>query len=435
VTRIGLGFSIFVLTVMLFSQITLAQEEKGNEDVPEEQIPVEQRDTGDSFIENLGELPGKLITFPLKLVFRGASKVARVVDYSAIVLKVTDVLTNEDGTRKVRPIFTPLSGGGLIFIQKNLFKEGMALRTSVSAGIRTRVNLYGSLRDPQLFSRRFGLQVGGFYNRLPDEDFFGIGNDSRKTTQTDYLHEEAYFETELLASPLRNVILAAGVSYSDVNIENGRDPNRASLLDSAAAFFDDPIPGLLGARMGTFLFRIYQDTRDYTGNPSRGCETYFAYEYSRGLGDRQFGYSKFTLDWRGYFNLFYRRVLMLRLRSEITDNIGARDIPFYRLGALGGHDVFRGYRPTRFRNKDLMVAGAEYRVPIHPAIESVFFIEEGRVFTDVFDQFTFRGFRYAFGGGLRVHGRDGGLVGLFEIIKSDEQLQFYFSLNKGLRRF
>jgi outer membrane protein assembly factor BamA len=426
-------FAICLAVVLALAQPLLSQEKK--DDVPNEQIPVEDRDTGDSFIENVGELPGKIITFPLKLFFKGVSKTASAVDFNGVVLRVTDVLTNEDGTRKVRPIFTPLSGGGLIFVQRNFIKPGMTFRASGSGGIRTRANFYGSLRDPQLFSSRLGLQIESFYQRLPDEDFFGIGNDSRPDEQTDYLHEETFFETELLARPIRKVVLSAGLSYSDVNIKDGRDPHQPSLQDSANAFFDDPIPGLFGARMGTFLLRLYRDTRDVTGNPNRGSETYFTYEYSRELGGSEFGYSKFTLDWKGYLELFYRRVIALRLHGEITDNIGAREIPFYRLGGLGGNDVFRGYRPTRFRDKDLLVAGAEYRFPIHGMIDVVFFFEEGRVFGDIFDQFTFKDFKRAVGGGLRFRKFDGNLVALIELAKSDEQLRLNFSLNKGLRRF
>jgi outer membrane protein assembly factor BamA len=418
------------VAALLAARPLFSQEKKEN--VPEQQIPVEERDTGDSFIENVGELPGKLVTLPLKLFFKGVSKTASAVDFNGMVLRVTDWLTNEDGARKVRPIFTPLTGGGLIFVQRNFLKPGMSFRASASGGIRTRANFYGSLRDPRLFSPRFGLQIESFYQRLPDEDFFGIGNDSRRGNETNYLHEETYFEAELLASPLRRAILALGWSYSDVNVKDGRDPNHASLLE---VFSPDSIPGIFGARMGTLFFRLYRDTRNVTGNPNRGSETYFAYEYARDLNGSAFGYSKFTLDWRGYLELFYRRVLALRLRTEITDNIGARDIPFYRLGGIGGADIFRGYRPTRFRDKDLLVASAEYRFPIHGMIDMAFFFEEGRVFGDIFDQFTLKGFKRALGGGLRFRRFDGNLVAVFELAKSDEQLRFNFSLNKGLRRF
>jgi outer membrane protein assembly factor BamA len=350
------------------------------------------------------------------------------------VLRVTDVLTNEDGTRKVRPVFTPVSGGGLIFIQDNFLREEMRLRAAGSFGNRTRVNFYGGLRDTKLFSSKLGLQMEGFYKRVPDEDFFGIGNNSQRANETNYLHQETNFEIELVSQPIPRTLFAAGFSYSKVDIKDGRDPNKPSLLDSAAVF-GQPIPGLLGAEMGTLLVRIYRDTRNGTGNPTRGGEAYFSYEYAREIGGSDLGCSKVTLDLRRYNELFYQRVLALRVRAEITDNIGAKEIPFYRLGGLGGIEVLRGYRASRFRDKDLLLAGAEYRFPIHPSVDAEAFLEEARVYSDIFDQFSLKNFKYSYGGGLRIKSRDGNLVALIEIARSREQLRFYFSLNKGLRKF
>jgi len=173
-------YLFLILLTFNLHNVSFAQE-KEDEETPKEQIPLEERKTGDSFIENVGELPGDLVTFPVRLVLKGISKTARWIDFQNVYLRVTDWLTNEDGTRKVRPIFMPASGGGLIFIQDNLFREGMKFRASGSSGTRTRRNFYGGLRDTQLFSSKFGLELAGFYKRLPDEDFFGLGNDSRKT--------------------------------------------------------------------------------------------------------------------------------------------------------------------------------------------------------------------------------------------------------------
>lgn len=423
---------LLLVMMILFPDLTPGLAQDKEEDIPKEQVPVEERETGDSVIENIAELPGKIVTLPLKLFIMGVSKAAGVVDYNAIVLRVTDWLTNEDGTRKVRPIFTPGSGGGLIFIQDNLFKEGMRFRAVGAFGRRTRKHFYGELRHPQFFSPRFGLQLQGFYKRFPDEDFFGFGNNSVRINETNYLHQESNFQIELLSNPFEKVVFSAGFTYSNVDIMDGRDSRTPSTL---AEFTPDEVPGLFGAEMGTFLFRIYRDSRNRTGNPTKGAEEYFSYEYSRELGGSELGYSKFTIDLQRYIHLFYNRVLALRVRTEITDNIGNREIPFYRVGALGGRDIFRGHRRSRFRDKDVMVLGAEYRFPILGIVDALAFVEEGRVFSDVFDEFSLRGFKYGFGGGLRIRSREGNLVALLEIGKSKEQLRFYFELNKGLREF
>jgi len=372
------------------------------------------------------------VTFPLRMVFKGISKTAGWIDFQNVYLRVTDWLTNEDGTRKVRPIFMPASGGGLIFIQDNLFREGMKFRASGSSGTRTRRNFYGGLRDTQLFSSKFGLELAGFYKRLPDEDFFGLGNDSRKLDETNYLHEENNFEGDLLYVPYKATQFAAGFSYSNVNIKRGRDDNH---LSTDTTFTEDEVPGLFGAEMWSLVLKFYHDSRNATAHPTRGGEEFFSVEFAKEIDGSDFGYRKYTLDLQRYVDLFYKRVLAVRVRTEVTDKMEGREIPFYRLAGLGGVDNLRGYRPVRFRDEDLMLFSAEYRCPIHLYTVVYGFFEEGRVFNNIFDEFTFNDFKYSAGGGLRFRARNGNLTAIFEIAKSKEQTRFIFGLNTDLRRF
>ena len=95
----------------------LLSQTDNKDDVPAEQLPVDKRDTGNSFVENLGKAPGKIITFPFYLIFKGVGAAAGAIEYKRAYLRVTDWLTNEEETRKVRPVFTPISGGGLLFME------------------------------------------------------------------------------------------------------------------------------------------------------------------------------------------------------------------------------------------------------------------------------------------------------------------------------
>jgi len=85
------------------------------------------------------------------------------------LLRVSDWLTSEDEKTKLRPSFTPGSGGGFAFRRNDIFKPGMDFRGSIYFGVRTRRNFYAGLRDAQLLSSRFGIEAAGFYARLPDE--------------------------------------------------------------------------------------------------------------------------------------------------------------------------------------------------------------------------------------------------------------------------
>ena len=76
---VNVFYLFLILLTFNLHNVSFAQE-KEDEETPKEQIPVEQRKTGDSFIENVGELPGDIVTFPLRLVFKGISKTAGWID-------------------------------------------------------------------------------------------------------------------------------------------------------------------------------------------------------------------------------------------------------------------------------------------------------------------------------------------------------------------
>ena len=195
------------------------------------------------------------------------------------------------------------------------------------------------------------------------------------------------------------------------------------------------MPGFLGAEMWSLLFKYYHDSRNVGGHPTRGGEEFFSVEFAREVGGDDFGFRQYTLDLRRYVELFHKRVLAFRLRTEISDDMSGRDIPFYRLPGLGEQDVLSGYRPVRFRDNDLMLAGLEYRFPIHRVAVTTLFIEEGRVFSNLFDEFSLDDWKYSYGGGIRITGRDSGLVTSFGIARSAEQTRFVFGLNVELRSF
>ncbi len=420
-----------VLLIILISFSHVISGEKDRSDIPDEQRPVEERERGDSVPETLGKVPGALVSFPLKLLFTGARKTARVLDDNGVVLRVTDWLTSADGKRKVRPIFTPLSGGGLAFKQNDLLKPGLRLRASASIGVRTRRDFFIGLRDEALFHPRLGFEASAFHTRKPDEDFFGIGNNSSEANETNYLHRENNVRLGVVSRIGRRSLFSMLATYSDVRIGEGRDRDKPS-LDSL--FTSQTVPGFFGADVFSTGASFYRDTKDTNGHPTRGGEEFIAFEVGYERGGSEFGYHKATADFSRYFNLFYKRVLALRVRAEVTNSIGDRRIPFFRMSELGGQELLRGYRPVRFRDRDMALAGAEYRWQVQHFAIAYLFVEEGRVFSDLIDEFSLKGFRYSYGGGLRLIGKDRNLITIIEWAKSREQLRFIFRLNVGVKK-
>jgi outer membrane protein assembly factor BamA len=401
--------------------------------VPAEQMPVQERQTGGRFVDKAAALPGKIITFPLVVAFWGSGKIAAVIEDNNLPLKVERKLTSEDGRRKVRPVFSPGGGGGLTFVQKGLLKDALRLTARVSFGKRGRHLFYGRLKDPHFFRPNFGLTFLGLHEVKPDEDFFGIGNDTAGENQAHYRSEETLLDLEILAVPFGQARFGAGITYSDINIENAPVAGVPG-LDSL--FSGQDVPGRQGSRMLTLNARYYRDTRDQIGHPRTGQEAYLAFERSQQIGGNRFGYHRLTIDLRKYLELFYRRVLALQFQTVLTEKIGGRAIPFYQLAGLGGVTNLRGYRPVRFRDQDLLMLAAEYRFPIHPSAVAYGFFQEGRVYQNIVDELPdFDKFKYSFGGGIRITSRDGGLTTVIELAKSKEQIRFILGLNTEFRRF
>ena len=100
---------------------------------------------------------------------------------------------------------------------------------------------------------------------------------------------------------------------------------------------------------------------------------------------------------------------------------------------MGGDDTLRGYSTGRFSDKDLVLATLEYRFPVwrHPSpvpthqVDGRIFMDTGRVFNDIFDEFTFRNMKFCGGFGLRLSTKEN-FIFRFEIAKSSEQLSVMF---------
>ena len=79
-----------------------------------------------------------------------------------------------------------------------------------------------------------------------------------------------------------------------------------------------------------------------------------------------------------FFN--QRRVIALRGRSDLTYKNRNQTLPFYMQPTLGGSNDFRGFRPFRFTDDNLIVFNAEYRYEIFSGLDMAVFGDAGKVF-------------------------------------------------------
>lgn len=152
------------------------------------------------------------------------------------------------------------------------------------------------------------------------------------------------------------------------------------------------------------VLRLYwaHDTRDHAFIPTRGYQTLVFGEVSEsGLGETE--YYKLGANYRRWFRMpWYKHVLSLRGRVETVDSYGDNDeVPIYERLFLGGPRTVRGveYRdigPKVFRGDDgkghapiggqtLVLATAEYTIPLFKAVRFATFVDVGSLGRDSFD--------------------------------------------------
>jgi outer membrane protein assembly factor BamA len=182
---------------------------------------------------------------------------------------------------------------------------------------------------------------------------------------------------------------------------------------------------------GTEFALRYSDA-NHPGHPTAGRIGKLDATIFTDVKDNRFGFWKYSLDLTQHFELFYDRVIALRLAGELTEDLD-RDIPFYHLAEFGSHETIRGFTRGRFRDKDMLLGSVEYRYPIwipwEKAVDAVLFFDSGQVAGNVFDDAALRDLQFGYGGGLRFYGARG-LLARTEIGVSKEGVRLYVTLNQ-----
>lgn len=261
------------------------------------------------------------------------------------------------------------------------------------------------------------------YRNFPQEDFFGVGPDSKNSNRTDFLFEDMSYDAVAGYQFTRWISAAARAGFLQVNAGPGEDrrfPNTHQLFNDALA------PGL--ARQPDFLrlnSMLFVDYRDHPTNPKKGGVLGFSFSRFDDRGGREFEFNRFALDARHYLPLgSVQRVLAARFYTSFDDAGPGSRVPFYLMETVGGSDTLRGFREFRFRDANLLYLSAEYRWEPAPALEFAIFYDTGKVFSDRSD-FELKHLEKSIGAGIRLKSSDG-VVFRVDVGRSREGTRVYF---------
>lgn len=249
--------------------------------------------------------------------------------------------------------------------------------------------------------------------------YYGKGYESASNDENKVL----YTQTFVQVSPrwyhkiANNWFLGVG---GNINYTGTRDPELGDdVIVGNPLLFDDLESNTSFGILGTVLY----DSRNFVENTESGTllQADFGAYYSD-LNSESFG--RYDIELAHFIDLEpVPGVLALQGQGSFTSG----EVPWNRLPDLGGAYAMRGYIVGRYRDEQMAMAQAEYRLPIYRRWGSVFWAGVGSIGED-FDQLS-DDLLATYGVGLRY--RLKGRINLrADLGFGEDETLFYFNVNE-----
>jgi hypothetical protein len=239
--------------------------------------------------------------------------------------------------------------------------------------------------DRGLLEKKAFLLGKVLYERDSTERFFGIGNHSEESEESNYTSQVFLFDM----NPGYWVLDSVNLSYRMRVLMHGVQPGQVTSIPDITV--EHPhVPGLDKAVYWEHQLAIAYDTRDSIDMPTHGT---YANAYVNGADQHVGSATSFVaygfearefIPFRGE-----RRNPILAMRALVDYLQGDSDTPFWLQNSLGGRRTLRGYGGDRFIDFNRSLVSAELRTRVYQhrlfgvngELELAPFIEAGQVFS------------------------------------------------------
>jgi hypothetical protein len=326
-----------------------------------------------------------------------------------------------------------ISGGGISIgpgYRRHFSNSEVLLDASAARSWYGYSLLQSKIEWPRLVDDRLSLGAQVRYQDFTRINFFGVGSGSHQSDQTDY--RLAYVDIAGLATVRPGgavTISGRGGLMRSTGLSSGTNPLLPSI---ETRFTEGSAPGLIAQPHYLHAdVAIDADTRDVPGYPSSGGR----YRASlAAFDDRDFGrysFRRFEAEAVQYLPVTDWSVVSIRGRMDLSQTGAGQVVPFYMLPALGNGQSLRGYADYRFRDRDLTLVSAEYRLRLARPIDAALFYDAGTVAPDAIDVLAMRQLKTDYGVGLRVHSTRQMIVRL-DVARSREGMQAVVAITPSL---
>lgn len=291
--------------------------------------------------------------------------------------------------------------GGVYNFRAGRHKEATRTSSVWAYATYTLAKQYSFLLKPEIYLKNNSLSLSGSlrYERSP-QFFYGTGNDAPATAKEAYTPRTFAFQFGVKRRVVGGLFGGLSFEFEDVTME---------AIEPGGLLASGEYTGSNGGMLAGFGASLDWDTRDAVLFTRRGTFIQLLGDAYGALAGSDFSFSRFKLDIRKYISTGKDKVLVLQ--AFFLSTFG--DVPFYKLGMLGGDSLLRGYYKGRFRDKALALVQAEYRVLISERIGVVGFAGLANVLPK-FGVFEPDRLKYSLGTGLRyvINKRDGATLRL-----------------------
>jgi hypothetical protein len=309
---------------------------------------------------------------------------------------------------------------------------------SLVAGIKERVEreFDGEFTNGRLRETRWSINASLIFDRDGTPRFYGIGNESPATAETNYTNEQELAQVQVGFNLTHAWQLQYTLREEVVDVQPGTLARIASI--------DTRFSNTLGVGTNDEVLNrlsIIRDTRNDLTVPTEGSEwvVYGGVASRRGIFNESMN-SEAGVDGRVFWPIMPE--MILAVHSALRYLPSAHAVPFWALSSLGGdssviggEQPLRGFGEGRFYDRDSFSTSIELRrtvasfnaVSTHVDMEVTPFVDVGRVFSHP-DTFPLDQLHHVFGLGFRGIARPF-VVGYVDIGYGSEGLAAFTGLN------
>jgi outer membrane protein assembly factor BamA len=328
-----------------------------------------------------------------------------------------------------------ITGAGWISVgpgyRQHVFGGEAVMDVSAALSWRAYKIAQGRLEFPHLAGERLILGAKALWQDLTQVRYFGLGADSRSADVSDYRIQASNVIGYAIWRP--EPYLAVGATAGWLNrpsLSSSTGTFDRAEPDTIALHADDPAATLSRQpRYAHAELSIAADNRNHQSYPTDGGVVRFAWSTYRGQPAGSFTFDRYEGEAAYFRPLFGRSVLAARIWGVLSKTLEGRQVPFYLMPSLGGHNTLRGYADYRFHDRHLIVANLESRWALFEHIDTAVFIDAGNVANRWADLDLSR---TSYGLGMRLHTKQATLA-RFEVARSTEGWRFLLKVTDPLR--